>query len=300
MDQRARIRIFAAIAASLALAATPSAAAASAATPPALATASLAKSEAILGGTRSALAEIMAKQQGVTLPPLIQPASRTAPLRMDAVLRKEVGPSPALLSGRPDVLGTVALAVSRTPLDKRWRAVEQARITGSYATWARSLRGFDAVERADFVNRFVNDRVRFVDDNRQHGRGDVWTSANETLRKGRGDCEDYAIAKLQLLRAAGIADKDLYLVILKDLVRRQDHAVLVVRAGDRMLLLDNGSDELLDADNVSDYRPIMTFAANGAWTHGYRRSAPAITLASADPQRSRSASLLAFKTGLSK
>jgi len=80
------------------------------------------------------------------------------------------------------------------------------------------------------VNWYVNKRVRFVDDQRRWGRADVWSAANETLNSGKGDCEDYAIAKLAMLRRAGVADKDLYLVILKDTVRRADHAVLVVRA----------------------------------------------------------------------
>ena len=279
------------------------------ATPVVLTSASLAKSEAILG-TRSALAELMAQQTGVSLPQvtpaasLIQPASRVSPLRMNAVLTKSDTPPVAVRSGRPDVFGTVALSVSNTPLDARWHRVENARVSGSYATWARSLRGFDATERADLVNRFVNNRVTFVDDSRQFGRADVWLTASETLRRGRGDCEDYAIAKMQLLREAGIAQRDMYLVIAKDLVRRSDHAILVVRAGERMLMLDNGSDDLLDSESVADYRPVLTFAAGKAWTHGYRRSpTPAVTFASAEPtetQRSRSASLLAFNTGFSR
>ncbi len=278
-------------------------------TPLALTSASLAKSEAILG-TRSALAELMAQQSGIALPrvtattaSLIQPASRVSPLRMNAILTKSDAPPVAVRSGRPDVFGTVALSVSNTPLDARWHRVEHARVTGSYATWARSLRGFDASERADLVNRFVNNRVTFVDDSRQFGRPDVWLTASETLRRGRGDCEDYAIAKMQLLREAGISERDMYLVIAKDLVRRSDHAILVVRAGQRMLMLDNGSDELLDSESVADYRPVLTFAAGKAWTHGYRRSvAPAVTFASADLEtyRSRSASLLAFNTGFSR
>ena len=124
-------------------------------------------------------------------------------------------------------------------------------------------------------------RVRFVDDARQYGREDQWTTASETLRRGRGDCEDYAIAKLQMLRSAGFSDRDLYLVVARDLVRRSDHALLVVRAGGRMLVLDNGTDLILDSDEISDYRPVLTFAANGAWTHGYRRLMPPMTVAAA-------------------
>jgi len=295
--------------ASLAVAIIPATAHAEA-TPAILTAASLAKSEAILGGSRSALAEIMAQQSGVTLPQiataksLVQPASNASPLRMNAIFSKSDTTPVAVRSGRPDVFGTVALSVNSTPLDKRWHRVERARVGGSYATWARSLRGFDAEQRADLVNRFVNNRVTFVDDSRQFGRADVWLTASETLRRRRGDCEDYAIAKMQLLREAGIAERDMYLVIAKDLVRRSDHAMLVVRAGERMLMLDNGSDELLDSESVADYRPVLTFAAGKAWTHGYRRTAaPPVTFASANStgtQRSRSASLLAFNTGFSR
>jgi hypothetical protein len=46
-----------------------------------------------------------------------------------------------------------------------------------------------------------------------------------------------------------------------------------------MLVLDNGTDTILNADNPGDYRPVLTFAANGAWTHGYRRATPSIAIA---------------------
>jgi len=296
MEKRVCLRLFTAAASLLAA----SAANAGPVAPASLGAVSLAKTNAILGGAPSALAEVMARQQGIALP---APASRAVRLAVPAMLRRDVEPPAALRSGRPDVFGTVALAVSRTPLDTRWRKAEAAAVGGSHASWARSLKGFEPAERADFVNRFVNNRVRFVDDERQHGRPDVWSTASETLRRGKGDCEDYAIAKLQLLRQAGFSDRDLYLVVLKDLVRREDHAVLVVRAGDRMLMLDNGSDELLDPEQVSDYRPILTFAAGGSWTHGYRRKVPDMNVAAAglaSDQRSRSASLLALSTGFNR
>ena len=57
--------------------------------------------------------------------------------------------------------------------------------------------------------------------------------------------------------------------------------MLVVRAGNRMLVLDNGTDTILNADNPGDYRPVLTFAASGTWTHGYRRSIAPLNVASA-------------------
>jgi predicted transglutaminase-like cysteine proteinase len=267
------------------------------------------KSEAILGAP-SALQAVLASQQGgvpaPTPAPVLTPASYSIPRLEPAVLR--TSSDEGVLSGKPDVFGSVALRVGRTPLDRRWRAVEHASVTGAPARFAAALQSFAAVEQLRLVNRYVNRQVRYVDDERRFGRADVWSSANETLRSGRGDCEDYAIAKLQLLRAAGFRQHDLYLVIVRDLVRRADHAVVAARAAGHMYVLDDGTSELLESGDVSDYRPVLTFASYGEWTHGYRvprapvyvAENPETVAPAAGAQRSRSASLLAFNTGFSR
>ncbi|HET7708471.1 MAG TPA: transglutaminase-like cysteine peptidase [Sphingomicrobium sp.] len=283
MRKTARLSLLAA--SGFALLAAPATASAQA-LPAGLTSASLAKTDAILGGAPSALAAIIARQSGMAQPAPVQPAALApASYRLTptpAVLRTEQPLFvPAVVNGRPDVFGTVALAVGKTKLDSRWRRVERSPIGGAAASYAASLRNLDGLARADAVNRYVNGRVQFVDDWRQYGRADMWSAASDTLRRGKGDCEDYAIAKMQMLRAAGIANRDMYLVILKDLVRRSDHAVLVVRTGGRMLLLDNGTDVINDTETVRDYRPVLTFSAAGTWTHGYRRTIAPFNVASA-------------------
>jgi predicted transglutaminase-like cysteine proteinase len=281
---------------------------------------SFSKTEAILGGP-SALDALKAQQNGQPsaaqfrspVQASIRPASLSYRPMISAVFRDRPAISPGVANGRPDVFGTVALRVGHTPLDARWHKVEYAPVRGAAARFAETLRGRDKVERLEAVNWYVNKRVRFVDDSVQYGRADVWSAASDTLARGRGDCEDFAIAKLQMLRRAGISDRDLYLVIVKDLVRRADHAILVVRAAGHMYVLDNGSDRLLDSESISDYRPVLTFAATGSWTHGYRVKPAQMNIASATSddaeltpaadaadQRSRKASLLAFNTGLSR
>ena len=243
---------------------------------------SVAKSSAILGGT-SRLAQITAQQQGRIMPAaLLAPSALSVPPLRRAVLdRYEPRPRTAW-TGRPDLFGSVALKVGRTPLDGRWRKATGSALPGSAAAAARALRHLDAAQRVETINRYVNARVDFVDDRRQHGRADMWSAASDTLRRGRGDCEDYALAKLQMLRAAGIPSKDMFLVLVRDLVRMADHAVLVVHVDGRNLMLDNSTDAVLDADTVRDYRPVFTFASTGTWTHGYRRQrAPAIEWAAA-------------------
>jgi predicted transglutaminase-like cysteine proteinase len=182
------------------------------------------------------------------------------------------------------MFGSVALSVASTPLDRSWTAVSRRPAAGDAMRWAASLRGLSEAARMDAVNRFVNARIAFVDDARQFGRADVWQSASEALRRGRGDCEDYAIAKLQLLRAAGLDERDLFLVIVRDLVRRSDHAVLGVHSAGRLWVLDNGTDRIEDSADIRDYRPIFTYSAGRRWTHGYRRtSEPPLVLAAATP-----------------
>ena len=119
------------------------------------------------------------------------------------------------------------------------------------------------------VNRWINANIKYVEDRKLYGQADHWASAGATLRSGRGDCEDFAIAKMQLLQASGIKASDMFLVIAKDLVRRADHSLLVIRVGNRMLVLDNETDQILNAEDVRDYRPIMSYSANGKWLHGY-------------------------------
>ena len=233
----------------------------------------ISKSEAILGGAPSALAAITARQDGQAH---LQPAAAAAYYRpaMANIVR------PAVSSERPDVFNSVALSLGRSPLDARWDQVSRAGVGGNAGAFATSLRDQDVLSKLEAVNSYVNARVRFVDDRVQFGVADRWLAPADTLSRGRGDCEDFALAKRAMLRAAGVSDKDLYLVVLKDLSRRADHAVLVVRAAGRFLVLDNGTNRIVDSTDVQDYKPMLTFASNGqSYTHGYRRDLPPVSYA---------------------
>jgi len=238
---------------------------------------SFTKTEAILGGAPSALAAITAQQGGRPLySSYVVPAARNLPIR-PAVITYDRSPVSA---DRPDVFNSVALSIGRSPLDASWNRVSGAGVGGNAGAFAASLRGQAIFAKLEAVNSYINSRVRFVDDRVQFGVADRWQAAKETLAHGRGDCEDFALAKRAMLRAAGVADKDLYLVVLKDLSRRADHAVLVVRANGRFLVLDNGTDRIVDSSDVQDYKPVLTFTAGHAYTHGYRRDLPPVQYAS--------------------
>ena len=114
----------------------------------------------------------------------------------------------------------------------------------------------DGRARLGEVNRAINLAVRPVSDLAQYGQLDVWTSPLATLTRG-GDCEDYAIAKFVALRRAGIAPDDLRIVIMRDTLRGEDHAVAAARLDGHWLTLDNRRMAMIEDSDVRNYRPIF-------------------------------------------
>ena len=89
----------------------------------------------------------------------------------------------------------------------------------------------DGRARLGEINRAINLAIRPMGDLEQHGQIDVWSSPLATLSRGAGDCEDYAIAKFIALQRAGVSSDDLRIVIMRDTIRGEDHAVAAAQAG---------------------------------------------------------------------
>lgn len=202
---------------------------------------------------------------------------------------EQPGSSPARMNpgtGRmnaPDVFGSFAMPVRHTALDAKWRSVEgQGLGRGPWTVLIRAEASEDRLAQVTAVNRWVNARISFASDISTQGKDDDWAGAARSLSSGRGDCEDYAITKLQILRAMGFSEDDLYLVIARDLVRRADHAVLAVRIDGELMVLDSETDVLLDGQAAQDYRPIFSYSGHRAWVHGYRKQ-PTPMLLAAEP-----------------
>src|SRR5712664_4119167 len=93
---------------------------------------------------------------------------------------------------------------------------------------------------------------------------DVWSPPLATLAKGAGDCEDYAIAKFVALQEAGVSADDLRIVILRDNIRDEDHAVVAARLDGNWLMLDNLHMAMAGDQQVPDYyRPIFLIDRDG-------------------------------------
>ena len=126
-----------------------------------------------------------------------------------------------------------------------------------------TARARDGRARFGEINRAVNLAIRATSDMAQHGQIDVWSSPLDTFASGAGDCEDYAIAKFAALRMAGVSAEDLRIVVLRDLARGEDHAVVLARLEGRWLTLDNRRMAMIEDIDVRNHRPLFVIGDGG-------------------------------------
>lgn len=286
-------------------------------------------SRAILGGAPSALDRILADQQGIAAPitagldtfpvrQTLEPASRT-PI---AFASSEGCGAPSIFAPLAETaeydpaaeLGTRAIPVKRTRFDDRWDHVRRAAPAGLMQSNLRRANASPGLGEQDLlarVNQWVNREIAYVNDDRNYRQRDFWATAEQTLGRGKGDCEDFAILKMQMLRAAGVDAARMKLVLLRDLAANADHAFLLVQTDAGKVVLDNVTDRLYDGSQSNAVRPVLSFSENRRWVHAYRGTQPSPNLAAIpasqksytlalNNQRSVSADPLTFKTGLSK
>jgi predicted transglutaminase-like cysteine proteinase len=192
---------------------------------------------------------------------------RTVAIRDDAPMQDQVGVGLAFVKpvipavpiedvSEPFGLGAIPVAVGEVPAN--WRDVEgdirrDMDILAHCRVDAQSCppeaRGFLAIvdegrarngrARIGVINRAINLAIQPMSDFAQWGVADRWSSPLETFLTGRGDCEDYAIAKYVALVEAGVAEQDVKLIIERDLTTHQNHAVVATRLDGDWIVLDN-------------------------------------------------------------
>jgi len=125
-------------------------------------------------------------------------------------------------------------------------------------------RARDGRARLGEINRAINLAIRPMSDEAQYGEIDVWSSPLVTFAHGAGDCEDYAIAKYVALRLAGLSSDDLRIVIMRDTMHGEDHAVAAARLDGRWLTLDNRRMAMVEDTNIRNFRPLFVIDQHGA------------------------------------
>jgi len=142
--------------------------------------------------------------------------------------------------------------------------------------WQRALaegRSAQETDKLKRINDFFNRRIAFDDDMSVWGQNDYWATPTEIIGQGRGDCEDFSIAKYYSLIELGIPINKLRLVYVKAAQTGPAgtflvaHMVLAYYATPNAdpLVLDNLNPQILPASRRSDLSPIFSFNSAGLW-----------------------------------
>lgn len=146
----------------------------------------------------------------------------------------------------------------------------------TYRAWEKLLadsRPLNAMEKLKRINEFFNRRIQSAEDQQIWGQSDYWATPMETLAKGRGDCEDFTIAKYFTLLNAGVQNEQLRLVYVRARIGGsaskvvQAHMVLAYypTPDAEPLILDNLITELRPAARRPDLQPVFSFNSQGIW-----------------------------------
>lgn len=151
---------------------------------------------------------------------------------------------------------------------------EVARRVGEWRGMLPPQKHSGDLEKLETVNRYFNHSIRWAEDPVLWQQDDYWASLLETLSKGAGDCEDFAIAKYVSLLLAGVQEKKLRLTYVRmqrtPQAEPEAHMILAYYAdpADEPLILDNLDTEIKTASRRPDLTPVYAFNASQLWFRG--------------------------------
>ncbi|NDY95482.1 transglutaminase-like cysteine peptidase [Wenzhouxiangella limi] len=188
--------------------------------------------------------------------------------------------SSTLLRPQPDT----SLQIDFEQLSEQMRdqfSDQRVEVIERWAGLLEEIRSEPAENQLDRVNEFFHRNVRYQIDQQLYGEEDYWASPLETLGHGRGDCEDWAIAKYISLRHLGIPDRNLRLIYVRAQIGgprspvSQAHMVLGYYSvpNAEPIILDSLISNVLPASERTDLSPVFSFNADGLWVG--QGSAPA-------------------------
>lgn len=150
-----------------------------------------------------------------------------------------------------------------------YRGGQAEKIARQIQTLLPELAAADDASMRKTVNNFYNGNITYTTDMSLYSVVDYWASPIESVARGRGDCEDYAIAKYFTLIAAGMPASKLRMVYVKaDLPSGPEgHMVLAYyqQPNSEPYILDNLTNEVLLASRRSDLKPVFSFNTEGLW-----------------------------------
>ena len=155
--------------------------------------------------------------------------------------------------------------------------------------WNRLItdnKGMSDSELLNLTNKFVNQRLVYKEDQEIWGQTDYWATPLETLGRGTGDCEDYAIAKYLTLLNLGVTNDKLRLIYVRAKQGSAANATSVAhmvlgyfaQPDSEPLILDNMITSVRPAASRQDLLPVFSFNSDGMWAEGQARGDPTARL----------------------
>ncbi|MCL7487580.1 MAG: transglutaminase-like cysteine peptidase [Desulfobulbaceae bacterium] len=121
-------------------------------------------------------------------------------------------------------------------------------------------------EKVVSVNNYFNEFL-YVEDQDLYGSKDYWATMRETLVRGSGDCEDFAIAKYFTLRDLDLPEDNMRITYVIPVKSRKPHMVLTYQLdpAEEPLVLDTMVNALFPVSRRTDLVPVYSFNMNGYW-----------------------------------
>ena len=159
---------------------------------------------------------------------------------------------------------------------KKWNRVlerfyEQEQEQGpAFQQWQRELAQFEGLSdkaKIAAVHKYVQAKFKYRSDYKVWGKTDYWATPVESFEMGYGDCDDFAIAKYFTLKALGFDERNMRVVILRDNIKQEIHAVLTVDLAEQVYVLDNQQRSVKTDSELASYQPIYSINGRGWWKH---------------------------------
>jgi predicted transglutaminase-like cysteine proteinase len=158
-------------------------------------------------------------------------------------------------------------------LVQRWGGGAATKFLAWQGLIQESSAGSDS-DRIKRVNSFFNRQMQFAEDSVVWSQPDYWATPMESLGRGAGDCEDFAIAKYFTLLEIGVLPEKLRLIYVRaktgseDAAPTQAHMVLAYYAqpAAEPLILDNLIPDIRTASRRPDLVPVFSFNRDGVFS----------------------------------
>jgi predicted transglutaminase-like cysteine proteinase len=191
---------------------------------------------------------------GLTAAPVL--AENRVDMRTEqAIVQVNTQPGPATLYANP-ILGRRPVAAQDAP------GIRLA----NYHGLMDASKDLPRTMQIKAVNSFFNHNIGYKSDREAWGRDDYWATPLETMTRGVGDCEDFAIAKYYALAKLGVPADQMRITYVKSSGFSEAHMVLAVYPGKgEPLILDNMVDRLAPLSQRTDLSPVYSFNGQGLY-----------------------------------